>query len=165
MNRHEHRARGHRRLALPRSVRHWSPTTLREKVIKTGVKVVRHAKYVTFQTAEVAVPRELFAAILERTRRFGVPPPLVQREWPSASSETFMSSSVPGVDAARKRGQNRCPWGIRSRTDTWARPDRGESRHGRPFPLEFSGAYEYDRGLRSDKWAISVPDGEKARHP
>ena len=54
-------------------------TTLREKLIKIGAKVVRHAKYVTFQMAEVAVPRELFAAILERIQRFGVPPPLVQR--------------------------------------------------------------------------------------
>ncbi len=68
-----------RRLTLPRSVRHWSLTTLREKLIKIGAKVVRHAKYVTFQMAEVAVPRELFAAILERIQRFGVPPPLVQR--------------------------------------------------------------------------------------
>jgi len=42
-------------------------------------QVVRHAKYVTFQLAEVAVPRDLFAAILERIQRFGVPPPLVQR--------------------------------------------------------------------------------------
>ncbi len=33
----------------------------------------------SFQMAEVAVPRELFAAILERIQRFGVPPPLVQR--------------------------------------------------------------------------------------
>ena len=53
---------------------------LREKLIKIGVKVVRHAKNVTFQMAEVAVPGELFAAILERIRRCGVPPPLVQRE-------------------------------------------------------------------------------------
>ncbi len=68
-----------RRLTLPRSVRHWSLTTLREKLIKIGAKVVRHAKYVTFQMAEVAVPRELFAAILERIQRFGVPPPLVPR--------------------------------------------------------------------------------------
>jgi len=65
-----------RRLALPRSVQHWSLTTLREKLIKTGAKVVRHAKYVTFQLAKVAVPRELFAAILERIQWFGVPPPL-----------------------------------------------------------------------------------------
>jgi len=68
-----------RRLALPKSVRHWSLTTLREKLIKIGARVVRHARYVTFQMAEVAVPRELFAAILERIQRFGVPPPLVQR--------------------------------------------------------------------------------------
>jgi hypothetical protein len=31
-----------------------------------------------FRLAEVAVPRELFAAILERIQRFGVPPPLVR---------------------------------------------------------------------------------------
>ena len=41
--------------------------------------MVRHSGYVTFQMAEVAVPHELFAAILERIQRFGVPPPRVQR--------------------------------------------------------------------------------------
>jgi len=64
-----------RRLALPRSVRHWSLTTLRDKLIKIGAKVVRHARYVMFQLAEVAVPRQLFAAILRRIQRIGVPPP------------------------------------------------------------------------------------------
>ena len=34
-----------RRLALPRSVKHWSLTTLREKLIKIGAKVVRRARY------------------------------------------------------------------------------------------------------------------------
>ena len=58
-----------RRLALPRRVKHWSLTTLREKLIKIGAKIVRHARYVFFQMAEVAVPRELFAAILERIIR------------------------------------------------------------------------------------------------
>jgi hypothetical protein len=58
-----------RRLALPRSVKHWSLTTLREKLIKIGAKVVTHARYVIFQMAEVAVPRRLFRAILERIRR------------------------------------------------------------------------------------------------
>ena len=53
---------------------------LREKLIKMGAKVFRHSKYVIFPMAELAVPRELFAAILERIPRFGVPPPLVQRE-------------------------------------------------------------------------------------
>ncbi len=42
-------------------------------------KVVTHSRYVIFQMAEVAVPRESFVAILERIQRFGVPPPLVQR--------------------------------------------------------------------------------------
>jgi hypothetical protein len=44
-----------RRLALPRNIKHWSLTTLREKLIKIGAKVIRHAKYVSFQLAEVAV--------------------------------------------------------------------------------------------------------------
>jgi hypothetical protein len=44
-------------------------TTLREKLIKIGAKVVRHSRYVVFQLAEVAVPRQLFAAILERIGR------------------------------------------------------------------------------------------------
>jgi hypothetical protein len=63
-----------RTLALPKSVKQWSLTTLREKLIKIGAKVVRHARYVTFQMAEVAVPRKLFAAILERIARLRTAP-------------------------------------------------------------------------------------------
>ena len=59
-----------RRLALPRDVKHWSLTTLREKLIKIGAKVVTHARYVIFQMAEVAVSRKVFAAILARLRRW-----------------------------------------------------------------------------------------------
>ncbi len=66
-----------RRLALPRDVKHWSLTTLREKLIKIGAKVTRHAKYVTFQLAEVAMTRNFFAAILARIARLTNPPPLV----------------------------------------------------------------------------------------
>ena len=66
-----------RRLALPKPVRHWSLTTLREKLIKIGAKVTRHSKYVFFQLAEVAVTRNLFAAILDRIERLALPPPLV----------------------------------------------------------------------------------------
>ncbi len=53
-----------RTLALPEAVEHWSLTTLREKLIKIGAKVVRHGRYITFQLAEVAIPRPLFAEIL-----------------------------------------------------------------------------------------------------
>ncbi len=41
-------------------------TTLQGKLIKIGAKVVRHARYVIFQMAEVAIPRDLFADILRR---------------------------------------------------------------------------------------------------
>ncbi len=51
-------------MALPQEVEHWSLTTLREKLIKIGAKVVRHGRYVTFQLAEMAIPRRLFAEIL-----------------------------------------------------------------------------------------------------
>ena len=100
-----------RRLALPRSIRHWSLTTLREKPFDVahgpelveglakpparrsgairpsqprrllrrsrlapreggiGAKVIRHSRYVIFQLPKVAVPREMFAAILSRIQR------------------------------------------------------------------------------------------------
>ena len=63
-----------RRLALPKSIRHWSLTTLREKLVKIGAKVVRHSRYVIFQLAEVAVPRQLFAAILGRIQQLAPAP-------------------------------------------------------------------------------------------
>jgi hypothetical protein len=66
-----------RRLALPRDVKHWSLATLREKLVKIGAKVTRHAKYVTFQLSEVAITRKLFAAILDRIERLALPPPIV----------------------------------------------------------------------------------------
>ena len=53
-----------RTLALPQEVEHWSLTTLRNKPIKIGAKVVRHGRYVAFQLAEVAISRILFTEIL-----------------------------------------------------------------------------------------------------
>jgi len=50
-------------------MKRWTMTTLREKLIKIGAQAVHHARYVFFQMAEVAVPRKLFAAILERIQR------------------------------------------------------------------------------------------------
>ncbi len=58
-----------RTLALPDAVAQWSLTSLREKLIKIGAKIVRHGRYVTFQMAEVAIPRDLFADILRRIDR------------------------------------------------------------------------------------------------
>ncbi len=57
-----------RTLATPEPIKNLSLTSLKEKLNKIGVKVVGHGRYVAFQMAEVAVPRNLFADIL---REFG----------------------------------------------------------------------------------------------
>jgi hypothetical protein len=58
-----------RQSILPKPIRGWTLTTLREELIQIGAKVAAHAKYVIFQPAEVAVPRALFAAMLRRIER------------------------------------------------------------------------------------------------
>jgi hypothetical protein len=63
-----------RSLVLPDPVAHWSLTTLREKLVKIGARIVRHGRYVIFQLAEVAVSRALFAEILRRIDRLRGPP-------------------------------------------------------------------------------------------
>src|SRR4051794_36514694 len=63
-----------RTLAMPKAVKTWSLTSLREKLIKIGAKVVSHGRYVAFQMAEVAVPRQIFAEILSLIVRLRVPP-------------------------------------------------------------------------------------------
>ena len=63
-----------RTLAIPKTVERWSMTSLREKLIKIGAKVVSHGRYVIFQLAEVAVPRQVFAEILSLIARLRAPP-------------------------------------------------------------------------------------------
>ena len=55
-----------RRLALPTKIKHWSLRSLLVKLIKIGAKVVRSGRYTTFQMAEVAVSKDVFAEILAR---------------------------------------------------------------------------------------------------
>ena len=63
--------------SLPTEVAQWSLTTLREKLVKIGARIVRHGRYVVFQLAEVAVPRSLFAETLRRIDDLRPrPPPL-----------------------------------------------------------------------------------------
>jgi len=63
-----------RRLGLPKAIKDWSLRSLQVKLIKMGGRIVRHARQIVFQLAEVAVPRELFAAILERISRLRLAP-------------------------------------------------------------------------------------------
>ena len=57
------------RLILPRRIKHWSLPTLLTKLIKIGAKVVHHSRIITFQMAEVAVSKEIFAELLSRIDR------------------------------------------------------------------------------------------------
>jgi len=61
-------------LAPPEEVARWSLTSLREKLVKIGAKIVTHARYVTFQMSEVAVPRGPFADILRQIAQLRPPP-------------------------------------------------------------------------------------------
>ena len=63
-----------RSLPMPKTAQPWSPTRLRDKLIKIGAEGVSRARYVTFQMAEVAVPRQRFADILSLIARLRAPP-------------------------------------------------------------------------------------------
>ena len=63
-----------RTLAMPKTADPWSLTSLREKLIKIGAKVVSHGRYVTFQLAEVAVSRQMLVDILALIARLRAPP-------------------------------------------------------------------------------------------
>ena len=53
-----------RTLATPEAIKDWSLTSLKEKLIKIGAKVVSHGCYIIFQMAEVAIARQMFQEIL-----------------------------------------------------------------------------------------------------
>jgi hypothetical protein len=65
-----------RTLATPEPIKDWSLTSLKEKLIKIGAKVVSHGRYVVFQMAEVVIPRTLFADILRLIAELRPPPVL-----------------------------------------------------------------------------------------
>jgi hypothetical protein len=48
-----------RTLATPEPIKEWSMTSLKEKLIKIGAKVVRHGRYIAPQMADLAIPRNL----------------------------------------------------------------------------------------------------------
>ena len=58
-----------RRLTLPESVKHWSLRSVQTKLIKMGGGLVRHARRLVFQLAEVAVSREVFRQSVGAYRR------------------------------------------------------------------------------------------------
>jgi hypothetical protein len=64
-----------RTLATPEPIKDWSLTSLKEKLIKIGAKVVSHGRYVVFQMAEVAIPRQMLQEILRLIAELRPQPP------------------------------------------------------------------------------------------
>ena len=61
-------------IELPEAMADWSLTSLQLKLIKIGARVVRHARAITFQLAEVAVTGPMVRAILAAIHRLRTPP-------------------------------------------------------------------------------------------
>jgi hypothetical protein len=63
-----------RALATSTEIETWSLTSLRERLVKTGARFVRHARYAVFQMAEAAMSRRVFAGILALINGLRGPP-------------------------------------------------------------------------------------------
>lgn len=59
---------------LPEEMADWSLTSLQTRLIKVGVRAVRHARVITFQLAEVAVNGALFSRIIAAIQSLRSPP-------------------------------------------------------------------------------------------
>lgn len=59
---------------LPEEIADWSLTSIQSRLIKIGARVVRHARKITFQLAEVAVSGAIFGQIINAIRNIKPPP-------------------------------------------------------------------------------------------
>ncbi len=66
-------------IELPEKMADWLLTSLQLKLIKIGARVVRHARAITFQLAEVAVTGAMVRTVLAAIHRLRAPPPHASR--------------------------------------------------------------------------------------
>jgi hypothetical protein len=62
-----------RRLVLPKGIRTWSLTSLQQRLVKTGGRLVKHARYYWLLLAESHLTRRLFRSMLRRIEALPVP--------------------------------------------------------------------------------------------
>ena len=62
-----------RRLAMPRRIGNWSLTSLQQRLVKTGGRLVKHARYYWLFLAESHLTRRLFGAMLGRIAALPLP--------------------------------------------------------------------------------------------
>ena len=62
-----------RRLVLPRRIDHWSLTSVQQRLVKTGGRLVKHARYYWLLLAEEQLTRRLFGAMVQQIAALPVP--------------------------------------------------------------------------------------------
>ena len=62
-----------RRLVLPTRIDTWSLTSLQQRLVKTGGRLVKHARYYWLLLAESHLTRRLFGSMLQRIWALPVP--------------------------------------------------------------------------------------------
>jgi hypothetical protein len=62
-----------RRLVLPKGIGTWSLTSLQRRLVKTGGRLIKHARYYWLLLAESHLARRLFASMLRRMEALPVP--------------------------------------------------------------------------------------------
>jgi len=62
-----------RRLALPYRISNWSLTSLRQRLVKTGGRLIKHARYYWLLLAESHLTRRLFGSMLLRIAGLSLP--------------------------------------------------------------------------------------------
>ena len=63
-----------RRLALPKGIENWSLTSLQQRLVKTGGRFVKHARYYWLLLAESHLTRRLFGSVVRRIALLPIPP-------------------------------------------------------------------------------------------
>jgi hypothetical protein len=62
-----------RRLVLPKRIDQWSLTSLQQRLVKTGGRLVKHARYYWLLLAESHLTRRLLASMLRRIELLPLP--------------------------------------------------------------------------------------------
>ena len=62
-----------RRLVLPKRIERWSLTSLQQRLVKTGGRLIKHARYYWLLLAESHLTRRLFGSMLLRIAGLSLP--------------------------------------------------------------------------------------------
>ena len=62
-----------RRLVLPKKIEKWSLTSLQQRLVKTGGRLIKHARYYWLLLAESHLTRRLFASMVRRIAGLPLP--------------------------------------------------------------------------------------------